>query len=293
MSHRWAVAICVILLLVPTLATAQGTTEDQGQIVIEQAHIFVTPLQEGLEITEYYLLSNRGTEIYLGTEDQSSGERTTVVFPLPASAADLRFVEQEEPGERYRVHEEGIADTLPIPPGQATVEVGFDYTLPYEVGESVVREFPLRVEALVLIVPGERLAIEGSQLDYRGPLEMEEMAVDTYAAGPLTAGEQISFRVVLKGAGEETPVVPATGGQPTREIGLGLVALAGAVVAAYTLWSGEKPSSAPEEVRPFVEAIAALDARFEAGDLDEETYHRERASLKAEALEAIRSADGA
>jgi hypothetical protein len=295
MRPRWLVAVCLALLLVPVLVEAQGTTEDPGQIVIEQAHIFVTPLQEGLEITEYYLLSNRGTETYVGERTRSeTGPSITVVFPLPVGADELRFVEEGEPGERYRIHEEGVADTRPIPPGQATVEVGFDYTLPYEVGEVVVREFPLRTEAVVLVVPGERLALAGSQIAYRGPLEMEDTTVGTYAAGPLEAGESLSFSVVLAtGEAEEVPVAPAVGRHRTREVGLGLVALAGAIAAAYSLWAGEQAPPAPEEVRPLVEAIAALDARFEAGEVEEEAYRRERARLKAEALQALASVRGA
>jgi hypothetical protein len=107
--------------------------------------------------------------------------------------------------------------------------------------------------------------------------------IQVYTAGPLDAGHPIQFRVRTGSSptAGATPSAPVR--NPTTEIVVGLVALGVAVVAAWVLWRPPAPGPVPAAIRPQIEAIAALDADYQAGQVEEEEYRRRREALKREA----------
>jgi hypothetical protein len=52
-------------------------------VIAGQVHLFIVPAEDILQITEYYVLSNTGTETYVGREDAATGSRFTLAFPFP------------------------------------------------------------------------------------------------------------------------------------------------------------------------------------------------------------------
>ena len=257
------------------------TTEDPAAVVINQLHLFLVPLGDRVQVTEYYWLGNAGTRTFVGADDSEAEMRATVVFPLPPDASDLGFDGSGTLGERYLTREGGFADTRPILPGSATVEVRFGYELAYWEGRQVVRDFTVPVDAVVMVVAGENLALEGEGVVSIGPLETEQEPANAYSAGPLAASDSLAFTLVSRqGAARAGPATGTALRNPWSEMGLGLVALAGAMLASSWLWRVPPTGPMPESARPLVASIAALDARFEAGDVTEEVYRQERASLK-------------
>jgi len=237
-------------------------------------------------VGEYYLISNEGDLTYVGAADET-GERTTLTFTLPAGAENLVF-DGAGLGERFLEREDGFADTEPIPPGVATVEVLFSYELPAEEGLLVERRFETPVSSVVLVISAEGLGLGGPGIVSAGAMETQMGPALSYTAGPLDAGELLGFMIVAA----ETPMavsspVPQTGTpavtvpsrNATREVAAGLVVLVGALVMVYLLW---QPSAMPmpSAARPLVEAIAALDADFEAERVDEKAYRRKRNALR-------------
>jgi hypothetical protein len=116
--------------------------------------------------------------------------------------------------------------------------------------------------------------------------------IQVYTAGPLDAGHPIQFRVRTEPlpAAEAAPTAPVR--NPNLEIVVGLVALAVAVGAAWVLWRPPAPEPVPAAVRPQIEAIAALDADYQAGRVGEKEYRRQREALKREALEKMGDMEG-
>jgi hypothetical protein len=115
----------------------------------------------------------------------------------------------------------------------------------------------------------------GETLSYQGEMPGEGLSVDVYVAGPLAAGEALTLALV--------PAEATTATLPGAEAGLGAALLGLCLLAALGLWLRRpSPVAPPESVRPLLAEMAALDARFEAGALEEEAYRRERAALKAE-----------
>lgn len=74
------------------------------------------------------------------------------------------------------------------------------------------------------------------------------------------------------------------------EFGLGLFALALALLWAYWLWRPRPLPPAPAALRPQLQALAALDAAFAAGELDAAAHAQQREALKAALKAALREA---
>jgi hypothetical protein len=261
--------------------TVYETTEDPTTVLVTQLHIFLTRAKDRLQVGEYHLVSNTGDRTYVGVEDAGTGRRTTLTFTLPEGAEGLSF-DGPGLGERYLERESGFADTEPVSPGTATVEVLVSYELPYQEGLHVERVFDVAVASVVLVLPGEGLALEGERITPSGTLDTQMGPALSYTAGPLAAGQSLAFTLVP--APQSAPVAAAQRVTPMRntalEAAVGLVALAAGVVTAYLLWRSPASGPLPARARPLVNSIAALDADFEAGRVREKTYRQKRRSFK-------------
>ena len=277
--------VLLITLCVPQLTAAQTIPEPSEAIRVNQLHLFVSPLGNRLQITEHYLLGNQGETPYTGDE-----QNTTVAFPLPANAENVQFEEVDRLNERYQLVDGMILDQLPIPPGETTLDVQFTYEIPYENGQQVSRMFMLPVDAAVVMVMAEGVAMDSPQLSSMGPLSAEQATANAYAARrPLAAGESLTFTLVPSTSGG------ADGTDAQRigwELGLGALALAIAIVLSVRRLGRVRVPPMPQESRPLVEALARLDEAHNAGDLPDETYQRQRVALRAELRESLHEAWG-
>jgi hypothetical protein len=281
------ISLLVTLLLAVAWAPALQTGDAQPppDIVVTQLHMFITRSEGGLAIGEYYLLSNTGERTYAGVEDPQTGERVTVSFTLPEGARGLLF-DGPGLGERFVETEGGFADTEPIPPGMATVEVLFTYELPYSGEIQMERTFEVPVASVVLVIAEEGLALAGDGVTSAGVVDTQMGPALSYTAGPLEMGEPLIFSVVadqsLSVVVPETPAAetPALGRNTARGAAIGLAAMAVAMIVTYLLWRSPAPGPCPVEARPLVEEIAALDAGFEAGRMEEGAYRQKRGALK-------------
>jgi hypothetical protein len=252
--------------------TIYEITGEPAAVLVTQLHMFVSRTEDHLEVAEYYRAGNTGDRTYVGIEDPETGRRTTLHLTLPEGAMALQF-DGAGLGERFLEQEDGFADTYPIPPGDATVEVFFSYELPYREGQQVERAFDVPVDSIVLVIPQDEGTLEGKGLTPAGALDTQMGPALSYTAGPLAAGESLAFSMAS----------PAAEERKSRETGksaIGLTSLVAAIVVAYLLWRSPAQVPIPAQARPLVEAIAALDARFETHQVEEEAYHRERSALK-------------
>lgn len=286
--RRGGLALLFLILLLAvawTPAPRVGDGQDSSAIVVTQLHVFVARSEGGLGIGEYYLLSNTGKGTYEGMEDPQTGGQVTVCFTLPEGAQDLRF-DGPGLGERFVEVEGGFADTEPIPPGTATVEVFFTYELPYREGVQVERTFTVPVTSVVLVTAEEGWALDGRGIASAGVLDTQMGPALSYTAGPLETGESLVFGVVAdQSLSASAPAAPGVGApvparNTAREVAIGLVVLAAALAVVYLLWRSPSPGPIPGRARRGVEIIARLDADFEAGRVAESKYRRDRAMYK-------------
>lgn len=259
-------------------------TESAEAVIAGQVHLFVVPTGDTLQVTEYYVLSNAGTKTYVGMKDAATDSHFTLAFSLPEQARNVHVEGADVPEGRYRIEETAILDTAPLLPGEITAEVRFTYDLPAEAAQPLRRTFPIPVQTLVLVAGDGALNLEGAGLTPMGADETG--AANAYLAGPLAAGEPLEFTVEHTGA-TNVPVRRA----PTQELGIGMLALAASLALSYRLWQ-PGPRAMPEAARPFVAALARLDAQHEAGALPEAAYAQERAALKTQIKSLIEVHNG-
>ncbi|MFL7793706.1 MAG: hypothetical protein AB8I69_16305 [Anaerolineae bacterium] len=259
----------------PLFITVYETTERQPDIYITQFHMFLNRVDDRLRVGEYYLIGAAGDRTWVGKEDVDTDQRTTLAFTLPEGAQGLWF-SGPGLGERFVEWEGGFADTQPIPPGATTSEVFFSYEIPYRDGVRVTRAFDAPVDSIVLLVSeagGVTLEGEREEIAPAETLETPMGVALSYTAGPLAAGQPLVFNLVDQEAA-------AWNGGEWGQIVVGLFALVAAVSGAFCLWRSPVVPTLPAEANVLLEAIAALDADFEAGRVTEDAYRQERRALK-------------
>ncbi len=270
---------------------------DASTIQVDQAHLFLVPQGDRVEVAEYYLIGNTGNRTYLGTPLGGTGVLTTVAFTAPAGAGSMSF-NGPGLGARYVGDVNHFADTLPIPPGTATVEADFSYDLPYYDGLVLTRSLGVPIQSVVIIVSGSDVGVEGDGIVFNGLMDTQMGTAASYTAGPLAAGVPLTLRMVPQEATATQAVSDGSSATSTPrarnaglEAGLGAAALVVGGIAAYRVWSVASPlPPLPESAEATVAEVVALEDRYHRGDLDAEAYQRERAVLIRRLSREVRKA---
>jgi hypothetical protein len=272
-------------------------TQTPSNVEVTQLHVFVSSVDGHIRVGEYHLISNTGDRTYVGQLDPESGHRLTLSYALPEGAEELTF-DGAGLGERFVEREGGLADLEPILPGASTMETLFSYELPFRDGMQIERAFEVPVASVVLLLSEGDMSLEGAGITSAGALDTQMGPAFSYTAGPIMAGESLVFALLDRPqeAMVSAPISSPGTGSPlvrnaARETSVGLVVLAAAVVVAYFLWQPSAEGSPPRAARPLVEAIATLDAGFEAGEVAEKSYQRKRRALKRQ-LRTLIGGDG-
>lgn len=249
--------------------TIYETSSDTSGLTVERLHVLIDfPEADLIRVLELWVLANRSDRVIVAPLN----------IPLPRGAVNLTF-EQGELGERFELTEQGFLDREPIPPGPGIDQLAFAFDLP------AVSRFEQRVEqpvqAVTVLVPAEGARVSG--LQDRGVQDLGGLPMRNYIGGPLDPGEVLSFRV--SGAVGNSGAIAGTL--------FGAAALVGAGLLALRWWKLGKPQKLPAQANAdeLVRAIARLDDDFERGEIEESTYQRRRAELKARALSSLRSGD--
>jgi len=177
------------------------------------------------------------------------------------------------------------------------VEVSYSYELPYHIGMAVSRTLAVPINSVALIVSSEALAVSGAGLMAAGVMETQMGTATSYTAGPLADGETLAFTFTDRPPStRDNPAMPGQSRaskqrNPAREIGLGLMILALAGLVGYQFWRTPASAPAPEHIRLLIEAVAKLDAEYEAGTLPEAEYQHKRQALRQRIREQMQAPD--
>jgi len=285
------------------------TTDDDSQVVIHSGHIYVESFGTVLRVYEYYLFGNSGDRAYVGRPGPE-GLVTTVGIPLPSDAVGLAFGE-DVPADRFVQSEGKLLDTEPVPPGQLTQDVSYSYHLPVTASTvPMERRYDYQIASLSFFLAQPGLAIRGDQLLDSGSELLGDQQFAVYTAGALPAGTPLAVDLIMEATevaeSTATTAKPITDNQGLlRGLGFGLACLAVLAAVLYPLLTAHPLHSAPglpsvgsqppaaaastlasnPQARPLLVDLADLEEAFEAGQLDDETYQRQR----TEKWEALRS----
>jgi hypothetical protein len=275
--------------------TVYEATTATDAVHVAQQHVFFDAVAEDqLLVGEIYILSNSSDRtVALGAG--AAPETAPLAFALPEGAQEIS-VENNRDG-RFRPTAAGFVDTAPLHPGEGRAQVVVRYTLPYRDGLVYTVSPAWPVDALNILVPaGSGLTIRGEGLPPAETIQMGNSAdVTVFNVGPLATGDIVSLKLegelavppAAQQAGQAaTPVQAERAVYPLAPVAIVL----GVLLLALALWLHRRPpfAEAPDslETASFdapVTEIALLDEAHEAGQINENDYHRRRSLLFTQA----------
>ena len=269
------------------------TTTDPSGVRADRVH-YIVEFQNGqAEVAELLVFSLDGNRAYAG---DGAG---VLRFNLPPGAQGLS-ISDGELGGRYLAVENGFVDTLPLPPGQATRQVLYRYTLPYSGGKLDLQRslaYPATNVNALIADQGEKVTTEGG-LDNQGIRQTQSGNYFNLSGQNLPANQPILIR--LSGLSSATAAETAPGAAPAGRIllyALAVVAVAGAILLALwpVLRRRARTVAVADEAADregLVDALAALDIAHTNGQLSETAYRDQRLRLKAQLLDLMRKEQG-
>jgi mono/diheme cytochrome c family protein/nitrogen fixation-related uncharacterized protein len=271
--------------------TVFETTTDDSNLVIDRLHlIFDFSIEGVVEVSQLLLMTNTGDRTIAG-QDGFNDIRIT----LPKDFSNLYFADSPEL-MRFTEDAEGFVMHEAFIPREA-VEVYFSFTLPYERSLDYQQPVDYPVEAIVILKTQGPPSISGEGLSEVGARDMGGLVMESYRMDPLERGETLELRLSGRHPAQ-------TGSSSTTNLIVGAVALGLTLIALFFIWwkwsQGQESTieyddeTAPEEPRDretLIRAIAALDDRFEAGEITETVYRKRREELKRTLKALLESAE--
>ncbi|MEW5986381.1 MAG: c-type cytochrome [Chloroflexota bacterium] len=279
-------------------------SSDPAAIQVDQVHVILQFTEDRLEVNELYLFRNSGNTVFVGAT--GNPQEGTVAFNLPPTAESPSFqrglgsFEQFVPATEVIEIDSSWADTVPLQPGDNGLTLLVRYELPYEDSLTLAHLLPYPTAGANLILPeaGVRL-VNDSQWTAEGQQTMAEGSFLTYSQVGLAAGSMLEISL----EGRPRAVTTAEGNTALsrnqgQELAIGgavlLVTVAAAVYvirrwrqsANEQLAMNDEQWSADDDPNALLQAIADLDDAYEAGQIAEPDYGRQREQLK-EALKAV------
>lgn len=265
------------------------TTTRDDQILVEAHHLIIDTKPETLDITEILVFHNNGNETFVSASDSATGAKQGITLSVPPNVIQFQpmttGIEETAQAPIY---------TQPIPPGPA--QVVYAYSVDRKSMNNVLTSRIVydtgRVQ--VLITPSD-LAVTSASLTNNG---IRRVGGKDYLLLSNPAGLQ-------KGATVEIRFPSTLAWQDLLKWGaLGVVVLMVVVGVSAPYFRKQRPPAAahPTPPRPtraerekahqqhqqLLQAIADLDDQYDAGEIDQAVYQRQRADLKGRAVEALR-----
>lgn len=267
---------------------AYETTSDGSAVRISSASMTILATDKSTQsmlVLEAFTFDNHTKRTFVPSTSGPMGQMGLLKFSLPPNSTDLSAIGELTSHQVIQV-DKGFGTDLPIRPGQNNVT--FTYSVPYR-NENGDLEFSLDMiyptKQFRLLVPENGPKVASPQLHSAGSANVGGTTYSIHTTGAQSAPSKIDIDV------SELPVNVWFFRQGNRwlwaaTVGLLLLLLAvaiwlsyrGARAASRKAFSGA--SGTIKERDRLVRAIAKLDEQYESGDIDEQSYRRERELYK-------------
>ena len=252
---------------------------------------------EAISVLEMGAVVNQSDRTYVGNPS-GNGQVSTLRFRLPEGATQVTPQAGFPPGE-LTATAEGFATTNPILPGRHELAFGYQIPLVSSTMEIAKRqEYP--TSTFTLYVPENGPSVVSPQLKSQGTAELGGQRYVVQSAEALPRGAQIQLRIGgLPAAQQPHQLALLVTGLSIAVLGsAGLVAVLrrrrarARIVDACPLPSRREENAPAPGRTELLRAVAELDERFVAGEIDEPRYRQER-QLAKERLIALAKTDDA
>ncbi len=254
------------------------TTVDPASLSVDQVHMFLeftSPTE--LTVGELFIFSNAGDKTF--SADASGPLR----FDLPDGAASLNVQGAVEDQTFFKTNK-GFSLLWSVPPGQGSSQVLFSFSLPYADKASFAQPVQYTINNVNVLVSDLGVKLQGPKLQNMGVQSFQGQSFQNYTGGALAPGETLTFDVTGQpGTGASAPATPIVSDRNGLAIGLAALAV---VLVGLGVWmfrrTPARAAAAEESREDLLQAIVELDEDYEAGQVDEAEYRREREWLKSE-----------
>ena len=301
-SVFYGLALTSVELEQEQVITIYEPTEDATIMVVDRHVMVITGFdvsERSATVTEFVRFTNPTDHtLKPNLETARPGMFSFMRFALPPDAADVTVQSSLRGGEVISVGS-GFALTSPVPPGEHSVD--FAYTFPYTNGSVAYRNsLPQGAGIFQILLPAQWESVEVSGLDTRSPVGIQEDVYRAWEARDIPAGPGVELRLdglpqpgvfarigaELSGSSFWLAAIPSVMGAVLLALlTLGMVRrYRPAVVSDAALSPSEGDSDVSPQRPAIISALALLDERFQAGELNETDYLDQRSGLVARAL---------
>lgn len=270
--------------VVDTRLRIWDTISNPEAMLVQRHNIFVGPSEGGLGVIESLTIVNTSDSAYIGRARSFGREvaQSTFAFALPGEAGDGRMLSESDFfGTPITGTDSGFGLRVAIPPGEWRVM--FAYTLEGTAGVYNLSRTALYPTLNTALHVTDALSVDSNRLSDAGEITVGDSRYVRWASDDVVeAGEPIQISVTAE-AGTSPWLV---GGL----VGAGILA---AGLFAWTFTRNRRPAEAaasspraPTARDRLVAAVAQLDLRHDAGDLDDDEWRARRAELKSELVRA-------
>ena len=124
------------------------TTSDPSGLQVNRSNWIVEHEPGTLLVGQLFTFGNRGDRTFIGIADDDFDTPVTLVVPLPDNAREVE-IQDGLIGEVYRLRQQILYDTRPVPPGEGSRQIFVRYRLPYT-GDSSEISFPVPYDTAML-----------------------------------------------------------------------------------------------------------------------------------------------
>ncbi|MDA2919411.1 cytochrome c [Desulfobacterota bacterium AH_259_B03_O07] len=260
-------------------------TDKENVLSIRESHMIVEVSDDSISVADLIVFNNKSKKIYIGKDNINNGGRETLRINLPRDAANIRFIHGISQENVIKTNL-GFSDTNGVWPG--IKRVVYTYTLPYKSGSNVILKkvnYPTENFLLLVSDSGEKVMVDG--LIGGNTVQIENENFFRWTGVDLTSGMDLKI-VIRKPLAREDLLKWVVLGVLVLILGSGI--FYSTVVRKRESKSVDVQTKVGElerERRNLVHEIALLDDRFEAKDLEEAEYKKERLEKKKRLIKMI------
>ncbi|HLH74518.1 MAG TPA: hypothetical protein VKX96_14610 [Chloroflexota bacterium] len=248
----------------------------------------IDPRQEQAQVLAMFTIVNTGDHTYVGDHRGDPGSATpgilprTLRLPLPDGASDFQPMAGLNPSTLLPV-ENGYVDTAPVTPGDH--QIVYTFKMGYSAGVAELHTaLPYPATKVHFLAPDAGLEFRSDRLGDGGTTQLAGNNYRVLGADNLKANDVITVDVV------GLPELPTNRLSPkVMQIG-GFVVIGLAVLLAlfFALRPQNTGGTDPlAERRGLLAAIAQLDERYAAGQLNASRYRVERSQKKRQLIDVM------
>lgn len=259
---------------VETTLRVWPTIDDPDAIIVQRDDLFLSPGESGLDVIESATIVNTATEAYIGRapEGGEPGTQPTIGFALPegAAAGGVRIVDSTIDVPGLVETDFGVGTTVALPPGEHRFT--FAYRVPGSAGRYDFSRVALYPTLKTTVHATDPLDVRSNRLEEDGSEDIGGTRYRLYSTREtLDPGDRLQVSASAEASG-------------TTGLTVGIVlagALAGGLLAFAVLRRGGSRRAPVEPSRDeLVRAIAELDIRHKAGEINDSEWARRRGTLR-------------